>query len=338
MKVALLSADSAEVAMVRRLTREDAEGDIAWTASDLDETVARCRTEPPDVLILGMGNAGADTVRAVRRIMTESPCAILLLATSIHEQAAPIFEALGAGALDVVNLVDGRSVESSDAALHLASKLSLLRRLGAKRSPASPVKAGGNGQRPSGIVLLGASAGGPSALATVLSGLPADFDAPVVLVQHVDQQFASGMADWLDKQIALPVEIAEDNTRMQSGTVYVAGRTQHLTLRDRYTLQYRDEPLEQTYRPSIDELFFSASKHWSTGAVGVLLTGMGQDGAAGLRALRVAGGFTIAQDQTTSVVYGIPKAAARMNAAIKILPLQDIAAEIMVALHSTSNL
>jgi two-component system, chemotaxis family, response regulator WspF len=334
MKIGLLSRDAGEVAMVRRIIRGEAEWELAWVSTDAAEAIDRSRTDACDVLLVGLGESGADTVQAVRRIMTDAPCAILLMAASIQGQAGPIFEALGAGALDVVNLRDARGVEAPDAAAHLVAKLSLLRRLGAKRTPAHGRTTPSNG-RPTGIVLLGASAGGPSALATVLSSLPRDLAVPVVIVQHIDEQFASGMADWLSKQIALPVQLAEDNERMLPGVVYVAGRGDHLTLRDRYTLQYREEPREQTYRPSIDELFFSAAKWWSRGAVGVLLTGMGQDGAAGLRALRLAGGFTIAQDQSTSVVYGIPKAAARMNAAIRILPLDEIASEIVGAVNAT---
>lgn len=337
MKIGLVSAHAGETATVRRILRTDQDYEIIWVAHTAAEAIERCRAQTPVILLLSIGGSNSGSVDAVRHIMAESPCAILLLAASIHGQAGPIFEALGAGAVDVVHLTDANGREAGDAVAHLTAKLALLRRLGSKRAPGAGARKTETtaGKKPERLLVLGASAGGPSALATVLAGLPVDFPAPIAIVQHIDEQFASGMAEWLAQQCALPVKLAQNNERMETGVVYLAGGSDHLVLRDRYTFQYRAEPSNHAYRPSIDELFFSTARVWASDAVGVLLTGMGSDGAAGLRALRVAGALTITQDKDSSVVYGIPKAAARLNAAVMILPLTEIAKQIIAAVHTS---
>jgi chemotaxis response regulator CheB len=177
-------------------------------------------------------------------------------------------------------------------------------------------------------VAIGASAGGPAALAEVLSHLPADLPSAVVIVQHVDERFMSGMADWLSLTSRLPVHLAREGERLSKGQVFLAGTGDHLVLKSRDRLGYVPEPRDYAYRPSIDVFFRSLGRLWPGHVIGVLLTGMGADGAEGLKALRNAGHHTIAQDEATSAVYGMPKAAAAAKAAVEILPLQRIGARI----------
>jgi chemotaxis response regulator CheB len=181
------------------------------------------------------------------------------------------------------------------------------------------------------LVAIGASAGGPAALSTVLSGLPEDFPAAVVIVQHVDERFAQGMAEWLSRQCALSVRVAKEGDRPTAGTVLLAGTNDHLTFKTAGRIGYTPEPREQPYRPSVDTFFASIDALWPGEAIGVLLTGMGRDGAIGLKALRDKGCYTIAQDQATSTVYGMPKAAASLGAAVDILPLEHIAPRLVEA-------
>jgi chemotaxis response regulator CheB len=162
-------------------------------------------------------------------------------------------------------------------------------------------------------------------LTAVLSGLPKNFPAAVVIVQHVDQRFASGLADWLSRDSAMPVRVAREGDRLAAGSVLLAGTNDHLRFISSERIGYTPEPQEQSYRPSVDVFFFSVAEHWPGEAVGVLLTGMGRDGAQGLKTLRDKGHYTIAQDQATSTVYGMPKAAASLGAAVDILPLERIA-------------
>jgi two-component system response regulator WspF len=180
-----------------------------------------------------------------------------------------------------------------------------------------------------GLVAIGSSAGGPAALEVLLKGLPVNFPAAIVLVQHVDQVFAAGMAEWLSSASGLPVRLACDGEPPQPGTVLLAGTNHHIRLLKNGNLAYTAEPVNEIYRPSIDVFFDSVARFWSGDAVGVLLTGMGRDGAEGLKSMRQQGFLTIAQDQRSSAVYGMPKAAAAIDAAVEIKSLGAIAPRLM---------
>jgi two-component system, chemotaxis family, response regulator WspF len=179
------------------------------------------------------------------------------------------------------------------------------------------------------LLAIGASAGGPSAVAAVLAALPKRFPAAVVVIQHIDEHMAEGMAQWLAHQSALAVRVAAEGDRLEAGRVLLACTSDHLVLKTPETVGYTIEPREYVYRPSVDVFFQSIARLWRGTAVGVLLTGMGRDGAVGLKALRDQGRYTIAQDETTSAVYGMPKAAARIDAAVDILPLERIAGRLI---------
>jgi chemotaxis response regulator CheB len=174
------------------------------------------------------------------------------------------------------------------------------------------------------LVAIGASAGGPSALDLLLSALPRDFPGAVVIVQHVDAVFAAAMTHWLALQSSLPLRLAVEGDRPAAGTVLLAGSDDHLVFDGTERLAYTSEPKHLFYRPSIDVFLQSASRMWHGDIIGVLLTGMGRDGADGLKALRDRGHHTIAQDQASCVVYGMPKAAATIGAAVEILSLERI--------------
>lgn len=175
-----------------------------------------------------------------------------------------------------------------------------------------------------GLVAIGSSAGGPAALEVLLRGLPRTFAAAIVLVQHVDQVFAAGMAEWLASAAGLPVRLAREGEPPQPGQVLLAGTNHHVRLLHNGQLAYTAEPVDAIYRPSIDVFFESVAQYWRGEAVGVLLTGMGRDGAQGLKLMRERGFLTIAQDQHSSAVFGMPKAAAAIGAAMEIQPLERI--------------
>jgi len=216
-----------------------------------------------------------------------------------------------------------------DAKRGIAALIAKIDQIGAQqvtKAAADPLAAAPRITSDTDLLAIGASAGGPSALATLLAALPADFAPATVIVQHVDQAFALGMADWLNEQSALPVRVAREGDRPEPGCVLLAATNDHLHFcGGGNRLAYTKEPLATPYRPSIDVFFHSVVARWSGNAVGVLLTGMGRDGAAGLAAMRAKGYYTIAQDEATCAVYGMPKAAAALNAAVAILPLPNIA-------------
>jgi two-component system, chemotaxis family, response regulator WspF len=188
------------------------------------------------------------------------------------------------------------------------------------------------------LVAIGSSAGGPPALAILLRGLPRSFPAAIVIVQHIDGRMAAGMAEWLGHQSALPVRVAVEGDHPTSGHVLIAATSDHLVLKSADRLGYTSEPRELVYRPSVDVFFQSVRRRWRASAVGVLLSGMGRDGAVGLKALRDHGCHTIAQDEASSAVYGMPKAAAAISAAVDVLPMDHIAARLIAVCAGTHQI
>jgi chemotaxis response regulator CheB len=183
------------------------------------------------------------------------------------------------------------------------------------------------------LVAIGASTGGPVALARIFSQWTPPANATAVIVQHIDQAFTDSFAAWLSDQIGREVEVIEDGSALLPGRILIAKTNDHLLLDAKCRLAYSTEPADYAYRPSINVFFGCIARHWKRNAVGVLLTGMGRDGAEGLRAMRLAGKLTIAQDRDSSAVYGMPRAAAELGAADLVLPLDRVA----MALHNRIN-
>jgi len=317
------------VEAVRRVIAGSSGHQLAWIALDGEEAVDRCASDTPDLILMDLIMPRLDGVEATRRIMANNPCAIVVVTASISDNSSKVFEAMGAGALDAVNTPVLEGLSSAEGTQPLLAKIETIRKL--IGAPHAPRPTSGidrprfsASERPETLIAIGASAGGPAALAKVLSQLPADFSAPVVLVQHVDVQFAKGLADWLQYQTSLPVRIAQEGERPAPGTVLLAGTDNHLVFSSPGRLSYVREPSDCSYRPSIDVFFKSVEKFWEGPVLAALLTGMGRDGAEGLRLLRNRGHHTITQDRASSAVYGMPKAAAEIEAASEILPLERI--------------
>ncbi|MBZ0287860.1 MAG: chemotaxis protein CheB [Anaerolineae bacterium] len=178
------------------------------------------------------------------------------------------------------------------------------------------------------MVAIGASAGGPGALSGLLRDLPASFPTPILVVQHMPDEFIAGLARWLKKSCSLGVQVASDNLILEAGMVYLAPGSAHLTIVRRGTAimtQLIDEKGSHRFQPSVDVLLESVAQVCGSAAVGVILTGMGDDGAAGLLAMRHAGALTLAQDEASSLVYGMPRAAVVNGAAEHVLALSNLA-------------
>jgi two-component system response regulator WspF len=175
------------------------------------------------------------------------------------------------------------------------------------------------------LVVIGASTGGPFALAGILARLPGDLPASIVIVQHVDAAFAPGLGQWLGEQSGRKINLIAEGSELSEGETYLSSSDDHLVLGADRRLHYSAHPRSISYRPSVNVFFASVARHWPRPGVAVLLTGMGRDGAEGLLALRRLGWKTIAQDESTSVVWGMPKAAAELGAADQVLPLPRIA-------------
>lgn len=334
MKIGIVNDRPIAVEALRRAVISKPEHQVLWVARDGAEAVEMCAKAMPDLILMDLMMPRMDGVEATRRIMANTPCPILIVTFSVGANSMRVFEAMGHGALDAVDTPALGSGDSRENAAHLLARIDRISRvLGEKNHPFYGIDEVNDASASKHwLVAIGASAGGPTAVAKVLAGLPNNFSAPIVVIQHVDQQFSASMAEWLNQQSKLPVRLAKERDCPRAGTVLLAGTNDHLLLKAPDRLGYAAEPKDYAYRPSVDVFFQSVNLHWPGKAAGVLLTGMGRDGALGLKEMRTKGHYTIAQDQATSAVYGMPKAAAAINAAVDILPLENIASKLVSAL------
>jgi two-component system, chemotaxis family, response regulator WspF len=336
MRIAIVNDVALAVEALRRAVGTIAGASVAWVARDGAEAIAACGRDRPDLVLMDLIMPNVDGVAATREIMRHTPCPVLIVTASVHGNVAKVYDALGHGALDAVatpRLGLGGGLEG---AAELARKIATVRALADDRTRAAaptaaaaapPRGALGAGRVPP-LIAIGASTGGPAALSRVLGGLPADLPAAVAVVQHVDRAFAPGLARWLSHRVALSVAPLSGVEALRAGHVWMAAGDGHLVVRDDLRLDLVDEPRESLHRPSIDIFFESVAARIGARACGVLLTGMGRDGARGLLALRRAGCHTIAQDERSSIVWGMPRAAVEGGAATEVVPLEDIVARL----------
>jgi two-component system response regulator WspF len=327
MKIAIVNDMPMAVEALRRALAFEPAHQVVWVATNGLEAVQHCAELTPDLILMDLIMPVMDGVEATRQIMAKTPCAIVIVTVDREQNVHRVFEAMGHGALDVVDTPAVGGSNPQEAAAPLLRKILNIgwligQRGRVEKTIQAPLRQASQRQ---GLVAIGSSAGGPAALEILLRALPENFPAAIVLVQHVDQVFAAGMADWLGSESRLPVRLARDGEPPQPGTVLLAGTNHHIRLQKNGTLAYTAEPVNEIYRPSIDVFFESVARFWNGDTVGVLLTGMGRDGAQGLKMMRQQGWLTIAQDQQSCAVYGMPKAAAAIDAAVEIHPLERIA-------------
>lgn len=316
---------------------------VVGEASNGEEAVELVRTLHPDVVSMDIQMPRLGGFEATKRIMAADPTPIVIVSSLDTKDVKISLEALRAGALAAVAKPAGpgspRHDEESQQLLTTIKAMAgvrLIRRLPAtartSRLPPSGTPSGvtrtlrnrpiAGGAR---IVAIAASTGGPGALQRILSALPADFPAPIVVVQHIALGFAKGLAGWLDDSSRLAVKIAGNADPLEPGTVYIAPDACHLTVRPGPRVSLSDSPPVNGFRPSANVLFESAAQVFRERALGVILTGMGSDGVDGLRILADAGGRVIAQDEATSDIFGMPAAAIDAGIADAVLPLPEVA-------------
>jgi two-component system, chemotaxis family, protein-glutamate methylesterase/glutaminase len=335
----LVAEDSATVRgrLVEALAA-DPDIELLGTARDGKEAVELCRAHRPDVITMDMMMPVMSGLAATEYIMAHQPTPILIVSASLNRgELFKIYDALAAGAVDVLekpigNEFDGDWERRLLSAVKLVAKIRVIThpraRLEAKKRlpavplhPLQPLRPARSPQ----LIAIGASTGGPGAVLEVLRSLPPRLDTPILVVVHMNPPFESAFTDWLDAQIERRVICAETGVALSElrDRVTVAPGGKHLIVRQgRLMLTLEEE--RHSCRPSVDVLFESIASEFGASASACLLTGMGRDGAAGLLKIREAGGVTIAQDEATSVVYGMPREAAALGAATYVLPLGEI--------------
>lgn len=320
----------------------DPELEVVGEAADGKEAIERCRALRPDVITLDMVLPVMSGLTATEYIMAYVPTPILIVSASTNRgELFKTYDALAAGAVDVLEKPSADDVDAAwerrfTATVKLVAKIKVIThpraRLDASLrtgvtalTDAASAEPALSTERSCSTVAFGASTGGPAAIVEILRALPSGIRVPMLFALHIDVAFSTAFADWLDNQSVHRVVLAQDRQPLESlaGKVIMAPPGQHLVVSSG-RLRLTNDPPRHSCRPSIDVLFESLAHELGGSVLACLLTGMGRDGAAGLQAIRRAGGFTIAQDEATSVVYGMPREAALLGAAERVLPLPQI--------------
>jgi two-component system chemotaxis response regulator CheB len=312
---------------------------VIGTADNGKEALAFLEQKTPDVIVMDIYMPGMDGYKTTRRIMETRPVPIVICSAQLSTaEVANTFQAFEAGALALVAKPVGLEHFNHDQmaaklinTVVLMSEIKVVRRWSETgRSPVlttqtapPPTTAGSK------VVAIGVSTGGPPVLKTILSGLPRDFPAPVLIVQHIAPGFLPGMVEWLNQSTGFPTTIAVNGETFQPGHAYLAPDGHHMGLGPQRRIVLSIGAPDNGLRPSVAHLFRSAARVCGTDTIGVLLTGMGRDGANELKILRNAGAFTIAQDAASSVVHGMPGEAIKLDAATRILSPDLIPAQLL---------
>lgn len=341
-RVLLVEDSPVALVILRRILASSPDVEVVGEAHNGKEALALISRVNPKVICTDLHMPEMDGLELTRRVMATSPRPILVISASVDQQedAHNVFQLLQAGALDVFPKPSIEAVSEYEqikrdliTRIKILSGVSVFTQHGsihAKRADPPPPIATyppSSQAHPSALraVAIGASTGGPQALYTILKALPASFPVPIFCVQHISQGFLPGLVNWLAGECQVKLVIAQSGDIPQPGTVYFAPDHCHLQLDLQGRILLVNEAPVSGHRPSITVLFQSVATYYRRAVLGVLLTGMGRDGADGLLAIARAGGSTIAQNEETSVVFGMPKEAIALGAAQQVLSIQAIA-------------
>jgi two-component system chemotaxis response regulator CheB len=314
-------------------TAEDIE--VVGFAADGEEGLAKARELRPDVVTLDVKMPRLGGLETLERLMAEQPVPVLLMSTLTQEGAEITLRGLELGAMDFVDKSSVQPMSMLSLAEELVEKVRALGRARVRARPrASRSRAHGEAAPAAECVVVAASTGGPTALQSVLAGLPAGFPAAVLVVQHIPRGFTRSLAERLDARSAIPVREAQDGDPVEPGRVLVAPAGIHTKLQRRgggVVVALDEEPRDVLHRPSADVTMASAAEVYGPHALGVVLTGMGSDGTEGLRAIREQGGLTLAESEETCVIFGMPKSAIDAGVVHRAVALDKVAGEILAA-------
>ena len=329
----LIVEDSAVVRQhLKNILEEDGSIRIVGMAENGEESLKFVQKRKPDVITMDINMPGMNGLDATRKIMETNPVPIVIVSASFdRNDVDKSFRAMESGAVAIVGKPLGEGHPGYDSAaktlvqtVKLMSEVKVVKRWTKSRlsgSIGSGIPEIMPGQTPNSIkiVTIGASTGGPPVLQTILSGLPQKFPVPILVVQHIAKGFLEGMVAWLGQTTPLPIHIAAYGDRPLPGHAYFAPDNFHMEIRGNRIVMNKDKP-EYGIRPSVSHLFRSAANAFRENMIGILLTGMGKDGAEGLKMMKEKGAITIVQDEESSVVYGMPGEALKLDAVTYVLP------------------
>ena len=333
----LIAEDSDFIAgILREILSRDPEIIVVGRAVNGEEAISKTKLLRPDCVTMDIVMPLMDGLKATEIIMQETPTPILVISSADRSGETDIaFSAIRAGAVDVVRkpLIDDREhllelQEEIVKKVKLVSKIIPIRRPALSRFAESPAKSSVPEPTGDALVAIGASTGGPPALASILKGLDGSFPWPILIVQHMAQGFIEGFAEWLDSETGLKVVVARHGMKLEKGKVFICPDNVHMGVRTGGRIFLSDSSPIGGHRPSVTFLMRTVAEDFGRNSIGVLLTGMGRDGADGLKEIRESGGITMAQDEESCVVFGMPGAAVEIGAAEKVVPLADIPKEL----------
>jgi len=312
---------------------------VVAAANNGKEAVELVPRLQPDIITMDMDMPVMDGLEATKQIMAYHPTPILIVSSSVFKLGMEkVFKAISHGALDVIDKSELEFIGDKKCGETLIAKIKFLtsarvmdQSLVKFRHERSIVDLKAPKKKVSDkIVAIVASTGGPQALLEILQRLPEDFPCGIVIVQHITSGFLSGLVDWLAKECNIQVKIGEDSEEIRPGVAYIAPDSFHMRIKEGGKISLSDEPANNGHRPSGDVLLESVAKTYGKGGVAAILTGMGRDGAMGMKAIKQSQGITVAQNEESCVVFGMPNAAIEMKVIDKVLPLERIAEEIVL--------
>ena len=350
----LIVDDSAFMRKVlEEIIRTDPKLEVVGQAKDGREAVTMAQTLQPDVLTMDINMPRMDGLEATQQIMTQNPRPILIVSSESRQGAASTLRALELGAIDFVTKpssgidLDMKTVRDELLGkLKMAAKVRVVRTAAShdlstgavSRPQAQPAKEAGNSEARIPLVMIAASTGGPATLMRLMPRFPKDFPAAVVLVQHMPATFTSQLSLQLTEVASIRVKEAEQNEPLQTGTFYVCPGSHHLRISMTGRIKLDDGPRISGYRPCADVAFESAAAYGGANVVGVVLTGMGNDGAKGVQAVKAGRGYVLAQDEATSVIFGMPAEAIRTGVVNQVVGIDEMYAAIEKYLESICRL
>ncbi|MGD0283633.1 MAG: chemotaxis-specific protein-glutamate methyltransferase CheB [Dissulfurispiraceae bacterium] len=332
-QIRVLVVDDSSLAreLIIAILSTDKEILIAGEASNGSEAIEKVKVLKPDIVTMDIEMPVMDGLFAIEHIMASNPVPILVVTT--RGDAHTAYAAISMGALDLVVKPDvnidaaGEFIDK----IKLLAKIRVITHIGGKRqvkeTRAAP-KLIFDGKPSNRIVAIASSTGGPEALSVILSGLPERFPCPVVIAQHISDGFVAGMVEWLKRMTRLGIKVAAEGDNLAAGMVYVSPSEKHMEISDGKRISLIARHPKDIYRPSCDVLLSSVARVYGLKGIGVVLTGMGSDGVLGMKKIKEARGVTIAQDEKTSVVFGMNKVAIDSGCVDKILPLDEIGDEV----------
>ncbi|MDF2577974.1 MAG: response regulator receiver modulated CheB methylesterase [Chlamydiales bacterium] len=323
----LIADDSAVMRMILSQVIQQQEGlELVGEAKNGQEAYDFNVRYRPDLIIMDINMPVLGGLEATQKIMNHQPVPILIFSNAVDSHTS--FIAIKNGAVDIIKKPNIDQLNNPDFIKSFCEKLLSLRSFKSLSStknlaPTSPSLYQESKQAHYEMLVIGASTGGPVAVNTLLSGLPKDFPLPIAIVQHLEVGFDQGYVEWLDSDTKLNVRLAKDGDSPQPGEVLVAPATHHIVFQGR-RLYLNDGPRVLNQKPAVDVLFETAAKTYKQHLVGVLLTGMGADGANGCVAIKQQSGYTVVQDKESSAIFGMPKCAIEKGGACTVLPLLEI--------------